>query len=98
MRFDHSSFAKAALHDILICSFNYQHLVLAGKHLTSSVVYVRTLTATSFFLLFLQRGSIPAQVTQARSSSAVDVSTWGPPSASYPATGCDVTEFFSAQR
>jgi len=59
-------------------------------------VWATQFDVSGIYIWFWTRGSIPASITQA--TSAVDVSTWGPPSASYPSTACDVTEFFGPQR
>ena len=45
-----------------------------------------------------QRPSIPASITNANSTSSIDVSDWGAPSASYPASEtCNITQFFTPQ-
>jgi hypothetical protein len=44
-----------------------------------------------------QRPNIPASITQATPTSNMNISDWGMPSAAYPATGCNITEFFPAQ-
>ncbi|KAF4563910.1 hypothetical protein EYR36_003155 [Pleurotus pulmonarius] len=49
------------------------------------------------FMWFWSRANIPPSVTEATSTSPMDVSQWGPPSASYPSTTCNITQFFSAQ-
>ncbi|KAG9218256.1 hypothetical protein CCMSSC00406_0005937 [Pleurotus cornucopiae] len=49
------------------------------------------------FMWFWGRANIPPSVIQATSTSPLDVSQWGPPSASYPSTSCNITQFFSAQ-
>jgi len=59
-------------------------------------VWATQFDVSGIYIWFWTRGSIPASITQA--TSAVDVSTWGPPSASYPSTACDVTVFFGPQR
>ncbi|KAF8886573.1 glycoside hydrolase family 16 protein [Infundibulicybe gibba] len=46
---------------------------------------------------FWSRPNVPASITQATSSSGMDVSQWGPPSASFPAAGCNITQFFTPQ-
>ena len=45
-----------------------------------------------------QRPSIPASITNANSTSSINVSDWGAPSASYPASEtCNITQFFTPQ-
>ncbi|KAJ7726766.1 glycoside hydrolase family 16 protein, partial [Mycena metata] len=43
------------------------------------------------------RLEIPASITHATSTSTMNISDWGIPSAAYPAAGCNITEFFPAQ-
>ena len=54
-----------------------------------------------FFLLIFhttsQRPDIPAVIQQATTSSQMDISTWGLPTASYPNTACDMQKFFKPQ-
>jgi hypothetical protein len=45
-----------------------------------------------------QRADVPPSILQATSASPIDISEWGPPSASYPAVTCDIPRFFSAQQ
>ncbi|KAF5376167.1 hypothetical protein D9757_009320 [Collybiopsis confluens] len=46
-----------------------------------------------------QRPNIPASITQADSTSPIDISQWGPPSANYLASDqCNITEFFTPQK
>lgn len=45
-----------------------------------------------------QRNDIPASLTQATSTSGIDISTWGPPSASYPSATCNISQFFTPQQ
>jgi len=53
---------------------------------------------TSFYSIwFWSRPNIPLSVLQATSSSSIDISQWGPPSASFPAATCNITQFFSPQ-
>ncbi|KAJ7912113.1 glycoside hydrolase family 16 protein [Mycena leptocephala] len=46
------------------------------------------------FMWFWPRPNIPASITQATPTSNMNISDWGMPSAAYPATGCNITEFF----
>jgi hypothetical protein len=45
-----------------------------------------------------QRPNLPLSILQATSTSSIDISEWGQPSASYPATNCNIPQFFSAQQ
>ncbi|KAJ7085963.1 concanavalin A-like lectin/glucanase domain-containing protein [Mycena crocata] len=57
------------------------------------------------FMWFWSRPNIPASITAlstpgqppAGTTMEMDLKDWGLPSAAYPATGCNVTEFFPAQ-
>jgi hypothetical protein len=45
-----------------------------------------------------QRANLPRSIREASSTSSIDLSDWGPPSASYPAPVCDISRFFTAQQ
>ena len=45
-----------------------------------------------------QRANLPRSIREATSTSSIDLSDWGPPSASYPAPACDISRFFTAQQ
>jgi hypothetical protein len=45
-----------------------------------------------------QRANLPRSILEATSTSSIDISEWGPPSASYPASACDIPRFFTAQQ
>ena len=45
-----------------------------------------------------QRANLPQSILEATSTSSIDISEWGPPSASYPAPICDIPRFFTAQQ
>lgn len=61
-------------------------------------VWATQFDVSGIYIWFWTRNSIPAYITQPSASSTMDISTWGPPSASFPATTCNVTKFFAAQR
>ena len=46
----------------------------------------------------LQRANIPQSILHATSTSAIDITDFGTPSASYPAYSCNIPQFFSAQQ
>ena len=48
---------------------------------------------------FWSREDIPPSITQANSTSSIDISQWGTPSAAYPASSeCNITQFFTPQQ
>ncbi|THH13299.1 hypothetical protein EW146_g6908 [Bondarzewia mesenterica] len=47
---------------------------------------------------FWSRPNIPQSILQATSTSAIDITDFGTPSASYPAFSCNIPQFFSAQQ
>ncbi|KAF9003228.1 hypothetical protein BDQ17DRAFT_489203 [Cyathus striatus] len=61
-------------------------------------VYAAQFDVSGIYIWFWSRPNIPPSVTQSTSSSAIDISDWGLPSASYPAGSCDITQFFGAQQ
>lgn len=60
-------------------------------------VFAAQFDVAGIFIWFWSRPNIPQSVLQATSSSPIDISQWGPPSASFPATTCNITQFFSPQ-
>lgn len=44
----------------------------------------------------LQRPNVPASIASTNSTS-IDISQWGPPSAAYPMSGCNIPQFFTPQ-
>jgi len=61
-------------------------------------VWATQFDASGVFIWFWSRPNIPSNVQQAISSSSLDVSSWGSPSASYPSTSCNMSQFFTAQQ
>ncbi|KAF8651149.1 hypothetical protein AX16_004851 [Volvariella volvacea WC 439] len=53
---------------------------------------------SGIFIWFWSRPDIPADVRDATPETPLDTAIWGPPSASYPAFGCNTTEYFGAQQ
>jgi hypothetical protein len=46
----------------------------------------------------IKRPNVPAVISQATSSSSIDISTWGNPSAAYPTSSCNIGQYFGAQK
>ncbi|KAJ7190254.1 concanavalin A-like lectin/glucanase domain-containing protein [Mycena pura] len=49
------------------------------------------------FMWFWSRPDIPASITQASPTTNMVITDWGVPSAAYPASGCNISQFFPAQ-
>ncbi|KAF8067625.1 glycoside hydrolase family 16 protein [Lyophyllum atratum] len=69
----------------------------AGFAAAGGGVFAAQFDVAGIFIWFWSRPNIPPSILQATSSSPIDVSQWGPPSASFPATTCNITQFFSPQ-
>ncbi|CAL1709040.1 unnamed protein product [Somion occarium] len=62
-------------------------------------VWATQFDVSGVYIWFWSRSNVPASISQATSSSPLDISQWGPPSASYPAgANCNITNFFTAQQ
>jgi len=54
--------------------------------------------SSGIFMWFFSRPEIPANIQSSTPTSSItDLSSWGPPSAAYPASSCNIPEFFTAQ-
>ncbi|KAI9511857.1 concanavalin A-like lectin/glucanase domain-containing protein [Russula earlei] len=60
-------------------------------------VWAAQFDVAGIFIWFWSRADLPPSILQATATSSIDISGWGPPSASYPASGCDICRFFTAQ-
>ncbi|TCD61817.1 hypothetical protein EIP91_007862 [Steccherinum ochraceum] len=61
-------------------------------------VWATQFDASGIFIWFWSRPNVP-QNLQGATSSTLDISSWGPPSASYASSAnCNVTEYFSPQQ
>jgi len=61
-------------------------------------VWAAQFDVAGIFIWFWSRPNLPPSILQATSTSSIDISEWGPPSASFPAPACDISRFFSAQQ
>ncbi|EKM52410.1 glycoside hydrolase family 16 protein [Phanerochaete carnosa HHB-10118-sp] len=54
---------------------------------------------SGIFIWFWQRANDPSLVTSTSATTALDISSWGPPSAAYPSgSSCNITKSFGAQQ
>jgi len=60
-------------------------------------VFVLQLDASAINIWFFSRPDIPPIIQQATTSSQMDTTTWGPPTASYPNSACDIQKYFPPQ-
>ncbi|KAI0039863.1 glycoside hydrolase family 16 protein [Auriscalpium vulgare] len=61
-------------------------------------VYATQFDVAGIFIWFWSRADVPQSLLQANSTSSIDISQWGIPSASYPASGCNITNYFTSQQ
>ncbi|KAH9174700.1 glycoside hydrolase family 16 protein [Lactarius sanguifluus] len=61
-------------------------------------VWATQFDVAGIFIWFWTRANLPPSILQANSTSSIDISEWGPPSASYPATTCNIPQYFTAQQ
>ncbi|KAJ3874433.1 glycoside hydrolase family 16 protein [Lentinula edodes] len=62
-------------------------------------VFATQFDVAGIFIWFWSRPNVPSSINQSNSTSDIDISQWGPPSASYLAAGqCNITEFFTPQQ
>jgi hypothetical protein len=60
-------------------------------------VFAAQFDATGIYIWFWSRANVPAAITQSTSSSSIDISTWGNPSAAYAASSCNIGQYFGVQ-
>ncbi|KAF9463730.1 concanavalin A-like lectin/glucanase domain-containing protein [Collybia nuda] len=61
-------------------------------------VYAVQMDISGVFVWFWSRPDIPEGIKSATSTSHMDIATWGMPTASYPVSGCNITDFFTPQK
>ncbi|TDL24661.1 hypothetical protein BD410DRAFT_786198 [Rickenella mellea] len=69
-----------------------------GFNTNGGGVWATQFDLAGVFIWYWSRGNIPASITGATSTSDIDLSDWGVPSASYPNTTCNMTENFQNQQ
>ncbi|KAF7305242.1 GH16 domain-containing protein [Mycena chlorophos] len=70
----------------------------AGFASAGGGVYALQMDVSGIYMWFWSRADIPKSVGSSTASSTLDISDWGTPSAAYPATTCNITEFFQPQQ
>ncbi|KAG6860471.1 hypothetical protein C0995_010762 [Termitomyces sp. Mi166 len=71
----------------------------AGFAAAGGGAFAAQFDVAGIFIWFWSRPDIPLSIMKAASSKLpVDMSDWGPPSASFPATTCNITQFFGPQK
>ncbi|KAG6907307.1 hypothetical protein DXG01_009471 [Tephrocybe rancida] len=70
----------------------------AGFNNAGGGVFATQIDISGVYIWFWSRPDIPPSIKEATSTSNMDTTTWGMPSASYPATGCNFTAFFGPQQ
>ncbi|KAH8097026.1 concanavalin A-like lectin/glucanase domain-containing protein [Cristinia sonorae] len=62
-------------------------------------VWATQFDVAGIFIWYWSRPDVPQNLVQSTSTSSLDISSWGPPTASYPAgPWCNITKFFSPQQ
>ncbi|KAK0443985.1 concanavalin A-like lectin/glucanase domain-containing protein [Desarmillaria tabescens] len=61
-------------------------------------VFALQFDVSGAFIWFWSRQNIPKSITSATSTSNMDTTDWGTPSASYPSSGCDLQKLFKPQK
>lgn len=60
-------------------------------------VYAMSMEREGVYVWFWSRADIPSSISTATSSSTMDTTSWGLPTAAYPASGCNITQYFPPQ-
>ncbi|KAK0207144.1 concanavalin A-like lectin/glucanase domain-containing protein [Desarmillaria ectypa] len=61
-------------------------------------VFALQFDVSGAYIWFWPRQNIPKSIASATSTSNMDTTDWGLPSASYPSSGCDIQKLFKPQR
>ncbi|KAF9220750.1 glycoside hydrolase family 16 protein [Gyrodon lividus] len=60
-------------------------------------VWATQFDSSGIFIWFWSRPDVPPSITQANSTSSIDISQWGTPHASYLSATCNISQFFTPQ-
>ncbi|KAJ3827032.1 concanavalin A-like lectin/glucanase domain-containing protein [Lentinula raphanica] len=60
-------------------------------------VFATQLDVSGIYMWFWSRSDIPASISQANSSSTMNLTDWGTPTAAYPSSACNITQYFQPQ-
>jgi len=60
-------------------------------------IWATQFDVAGIFIWYWNRTNIPANLQPSAPTGSLDISTWGPPVASYPSTACNMTQFFGLQ-
>ncbi|KAJ3806895.1 glycoside hydrolase family 16 protein [Lentinula aff. lateritia] len=61
-------------------------------------VFATQLDVSGIYMWFWPRGSLPASISQANSSSTMNLTDWGTPTAAYLSNACNITQYFQPQQ
>ncbi|KAF7323782.1 Rhodanese domain-containing protein [Mycena kentingensis (nom. inval.)] len=61
-------------------------------------VWATQFDVAGIFIWFWSRPNVPASILHSTSTSGIDLSDWGPPSASFVNTSCTIQDFFGPQK
>ncbi|KAJ4470257.1 concanavalin A-like lectin/glucanase domain-containing protein [Lentinula aciculospora] len=61
-------------------------------------VFATQLDVSGIYMWFWQRSSIPTSISQADSSSLMNLTDWGAPTAAFISSACNITQYFQPQQ
>ncbi|KAI8990389.1 concanavalin A-like lectin/glucanase domain-containing protein [Trametes punicea] len=68
----------------------------AGFNANGGGAWAAQFDVSGIFIWFWSRANIPSDVTS--DTNSIDTSSWGTPSAAWPASSCNISEFFAPQQ
>ncbi|EKM79808.1 hypothetical protein AGABI1DRAFT_38657 [Agaricus bisporus var. burnettii JB137-S8] len=60
-------------------------------------VWATQIDASGIFIWFWSRPDVPENIKTSNNASSIDTVPWGIPTASYPADGCNISQYFTPQ-